>query len=63
MKTVYAAGMLTGALRTDGTTEIGNTCGHEHRSREAAAACANKQRGPERWMPCRLRDDRTWQPC
>ena len=43
----YFAGKPTGSyFCSDGSPEYGNTCGHEHRSYEAAERCAARQEAP-----------------
>ena len=42
----YYAGKPTGSWYEDGTPEIGNTCGHRHKTARAACSCALKQEAP-----------------
>ena len=44
--TSYYAGKPTGSWYEGGGIEIGNTCGHKHRSIETAQRCADSREAP-----------------
>ena len=44
--TIYYAGKPTGSRYEDGGEEIGNACGHKHRSIESAQRCADNREAP-----------------